>query len=877
MRWLKGIAFFILVLIGFVGIFAALGKYYYENEVKQYVKSELNNLLATPIDVNEINFSLLQKFPSASLSFEEVLAWDAFPGQESSDTLFYAKKIFLEFNIFDLLRKKYNLEKIAIVEADIRLKWNKKGEGNYVIWKEQSQAQDNEFKLNLSLVQFTDCKLLLDHYKSEFISKYDVDELVLEGNLNNKIIDLKVKGKLNSFSHITNNFSYGSNKKLSIKTLFKLDIDNKDIQFSDASINWNGLVSAGSGTADYGKDFYSFIFEGKEQSLSSIIRILPESFTKDLSEYSFSSTIDFKLETSNNINNSWKTQIDFSGKNGKVTHLASSISVNGLAFKGSISTLNSNTSININSYSGSFSGGNFNGKLAIKNLEHPSINVDLKGVFDLSELIPFFINDQDIISMGSINADMHFSGSFYDFKNIQKKEIEKAITTGLVELNNVTIYLPRLNLELKELMGSFKLDDNDATIPNLNGKWMGSNMELKGNIENLMPFILLEDQKLIIRAKGHFDHIDLERLLTTEGQGNQNESFEIPRYLSMDIEAKIDEISYKKFISTEVFGHFLIQNGRLRSDDFGFNTAGGDVRGYLSLLSSKNADLELEVQAKLINMDISKLFYEFDNMGQKIITDKNISGALNADVMFKGVWDKDLNMDLSKMVVLANVNVDNGQLKDVKSLDQIGDYLQSNALASAFVDTKGLNKKLKDIHFDHMQNQIEIKNKVITIPEMQILSDAIDINLSGKHYFDNRISYSINFRLREIMKQLKETEFGIIEDDGLGSRIFLKMEGTTENPIFSLDKSARKEWKQESWKQEKQAISTLLDQEFKGMFGGEKGEKPKEAPKKFKIEWDDVSDSTLLKSKTDSTEKKRKTLIFQSDDSDIRDSDDDDY
>ena len=127
------------------------------------------------------------------------------------------------------------------------------------------------------------------------------------------------------------------------------------------------------------------------------------------------------------------------------------------------------------------------------------------------------------------------------------------------------------------------------------------------------------------------------------------------------------------------------------------------------------------------------------------------------------------------------------------------------------------------------------------------------------------------------MKQLKETEFGIIEDDGLGSRIFLKMEGTTENPIFSLDKNARKEYKQESWKQEKQAISTLLDQEFKGMFSVEKGEKPKEAPKKYKIEWDDVSDTTLLKSKTDSTEKKRKTLIFQSDDSDIRDSDDDDY
>jgi hypothetical protein len=234
-------------------------------------------------------------------------------------------------------------------------------------------------------------------------------------------------------------------------------------------------------------------------------------------------------------------------------------------------------------------------------------------------------------------------------------------------------------------------------------------------------------------------------------------------------------------------------------------------------------------------------------------------------------------MDPSKIVVLANVKLDKGQIKGVKSLEQIGDYLQSNAIASAFVDTKGLNKKLKDIHFDHLENQIEIKNRVISIPEMQILSDAVDINLSGRHDFDNNIAYAINFRLREIMKQQKETEFGYIEDDGLGSRIFLKMNGTTENPIFSLDKEAKKEWKQENWKQEKENVSKLISEEFKGMFGGEKGEKPKDAPKKYKIEWDDVSDSTLLQTKIDSSDKKRKTLIFQTDDSDIRDSDDDDY
>jgi hypothetical protein len=395
-----------------------------------------------------------------------------------------------------------------------------------------------------------------------------------------------------------------------------------------------------------------------------------------------------------------------------------------------------------------------------------------------------------------------------------------------------------------------------------------------------MPFILLEDQRLSISAKGSFDQIDLENLLTSSENEGEQESFEIPDYLRVEIDATIGEIRYKKFVANDIKGHFIIQNSKLLSDNFQFATAGGRVNSYLMLTSTSGGDLSLEVQGRLENMAINTLFYEFENMGQSIITDQNISGLLNADVMFKGTWDKTLKLDLSSINVLADVRVDNGQLKDLKSLEQIGDYLRNNAIASAFVDTKGLSKKLKDIRFDQLQNQIEIKNKVIYIPEMQILSDAVDINLSGKHGFNNSIDYAMNFRLREIMKQVKETEFGIIEDDGLGSRIFLKMTGTAANPIFALDKQAKKEYKKEAWTEEKKNINTLLKEEFGGLFGGEKEGRKEGEAKKYTIEWDEDPDSTEMGkgANADSSEidKKGKTLIFQTDE-DIRDSDDDDY
>lgn len=880
MSWLKKIAFFILVLSGIIGLFASLGQYYYENEVKQYVKSSLNDILAAPVDVNEINFSLLQKFPNASISLEEVLAWDAFPELKGEDTLFYARRIFFEFSIIDIIQKKYLIKGIDIEDADIRIKWNKKGEPNYVIWKEQNQEESESLELNFEKVKFKNCTLEIDHLKSAFISTYKVDNLSFSGNLKEKILHLKSEGKLPYFSHLTDDFYYISDKELKFETDFLLDINNKNISLSNAKVDWNNVNCNAEGWIDYGKDEYSFQFKGNDQQLDAIKGILPLSLTKQLKDYTISSFVNFILETGNMDSDEWKSKIDFDGRDGKITHNPSAVSAKNLNYSGSLSINKSNTSVKIDSFSGLFSGGVFEGNFSMVNFSHPKIKAKLVGVFELSDLIPFIKNDAITKAVGSLKMDMFFNGSFYDLKNIQKSEIERAVTKGSIELNQIGFNLDKLDLELRELTGNFNFDDNDAEIPQLTGVWKGSNMQLQGSIKNFTPFLLLENQKLKIKAEGVFDRIDLEEFLTTSEEKQNKKSFEIPSYLQMEIDAKIGEVVYKKFIASEVYGHFIIQNSSLHSDDFRFNTAGGKLKSYLNLTSNSKGDLALKIDGLLSDMEVNKLFYEFENMGQNQITDKNIYGQLNAEVMFEGIWDKNLDLDLSSIKVLANIRLDNGELKDLTSLQQIGDYLKSNPLASAFVDTEGLSEKLKDIHFDNIQNQIEIREQTIYIPEMQLLSDAVDINLSGEHAFNNRIDYSLNFRLREIMKQRKETEFGIIEDDGLGSRIFIKMGGTTTNPIFSLDKTAKKDWKKESWKDEKKNINAILKEEFSGMFGGDNGEKPKEKAKKYEIEWDEDPDTTELgnKMKADSLEgdEKGKTLIFQTDE-DIRDSDDDDY
>ena len=87
-----GVIIILLVTAGI--IFSTL----YQNEVKAYIITQINNSVNTKIDVKAVNFSVFKKFPYASLEFKKVTAEDATKLAEKG-TLFSAQSIYLQFNI----------------------------------------------------------------------------------------------------------------------------------------------------------------------------------------------------------------------------------------------------------------------------------------------------------------------------------------------------------------------------------------------------------------------------------------------------------------------------------------------------------------------------------------------------------------------------------------------------------------------------------------------------------------------------------------------------------------------------------------------------------------------------------------------------------
>lgn len=125
---------------------------------------------------------------------------------------------------------------------------------------------------------------------------------------------------------------------------------------------------------------------------------------------------------------------------------------------------------------------------------------------------------------------------------------------------------------------------------------------------------------------------------------------------------------------------------------------------------------------------------------------------------------------------------------------------------------------LKNIKFSTLTNTIEIRNRRIYIPRMEIKSTAMDLTTSGEHTFDNVVDYKLQLYLSQIMgKRIRaqNTEFGTIEDDGLGRpKVFLTMKGLASDPKFAWDRNSVEKKISDEVKNETKSLKNIIKAEF---------------------------------------------------------------
>ena len=236
---------------------------------------------------------------------------------------------------------------------------------------------------------------------------------------------------------------------------------------------------------------------------------------------------------------------------------------------------------------------------------------------------------------------------------------------------------------------------------------------------------------------------------------------------------------------------------------------------------------EMVTDAKFVSLDITRLFNELENFDQTTLTEKNVKGVLSADVQFSSMWSKDLTINPARVISTCDIKIDNGELNNFTPIQALAKYIKVPDLNRIKVST--------------LTNKIAIKDRKIFIPNMEIKSSAINISGNGTHSFDNIVDYHIQLLLSDVLgKKMRSntTEFGEIEDDGLGrTMLMLSMKGPVDNPKFAYDRKAAGQKIKTEISKESQNLKSMLKEEF-GLFKKDtvKTSKPKKKDE-MQIDW----------------------------------------
>lgn len=126
--------------------------------------------------------------------------------------------------------------------------------------------------------------------------------------------------------------------------------------------------------------------------------------------------------------------------------------------------------------------------------------------------------------------------------------------------------------------------------------------------------------------------------------------------------------------------------------------------------------------------------------------------------------------------------------------------------------------ELKNIRFSKLQNQLEIRNQKIYIPQMQIFTNALNLQLSGTHSFENIIDYKIQLNLLKLLTAKFEKSSGSTVQFDKSTEgflnLYLTMTGPADSPLIRYDKKAVKEKIAGDLKQEKNELKAVLKKEF---------------------------------------------------------------
>ncbi|MBU2018537.1 MAG: AsmA-like C-terminal region-containing protein [Bacteroidetes bacterium] len=792
------------------------GLYLMRDKIIGVVVSAVNKNLTTPVQVEELTLTFWSSFPNLSVDFNHVYIADATTQTTVADTLFYSDRIRLKLNPFDVLKKNYEVREIEIFPGKGYLKRLADGTVNYdIVKKDPNQKKSSDFKFSLKNVEFHDFLLGYndEKVKQDYLIEFQNAELVGDFSNVSTVLQLKTENQIRYLKSDGIALVKNTPSKFEVQLVIDQINGTLTIPRTPVSIGELPFQFALSSTPSN----LNFDLSSNGLKLTDLVKRLNHRSTQSIKDIEGTGDLIFGLQYAQTGNKKPKIDAIFQLKNGQIVEPSKNLPIRNIQLAGKFTNhANKNSELlEISQLSFHTSAGPFSGQLKISDFAHPNIKGNANGTLDLAVIHSLF----EIPTIQSTKGKVTLAGNF----DLQQNQGEIKINHCEANIGFQEVQFQQIDDKryYDHLNGSLFMDGNTAKIDDLRLTVGKSDVAMRGDVINIEPY-LNKRENLNVEMQLSSVFLDVQDFSSSSKKEEiaNGRNFILPADIQGNVRLISNQLVYEKHTFKQLKTNLKIGNRRIDFNELELKNSEAHIRGTASITEFSPEIFTIETLASTDRLSFQPLFKEWDNFDQQIITADQISGFAQVKLHFKAPFDLRSGIQKKNIVAAVDLKVEEGRMKNVLAFKEITKSLKDSKTTRLILKQNNINnfeKELLDLRFENFQNTLTIQNGTITIPEMLIASNALDVRLNGTHDFDNQVDYRFSFNFRDIRKQARMTEFGEVVDDGTGMQLFVHMFGPMDSPTIQWDQEATKLLVKETFEAEKQNAKAILKSEL-GLF-----------------------------------------------------------
>ncbi len=792
-----------ILLIVLVVLYLAAYLYVTSNKKKiiAQVTEQISIKLNGNVKIGNADISFFRSFPGISVLVNDVSVTDTL-FEKHQHPFFTAKEVFVGINMYKIIKKESALTGLRIDNASIYLYTDTSGYTNTYMLKSKADATGGPKKtsndINLKTIKLNNVRITLEDKKREKFHDFLVNSLAVKlDDAGNELI-------MNSDADIlVNSLAFNLPRGTFLKTAtftgdFKLKYgkETQQLIFDSINVKLSGHTFNLSGNFDLGdkNPAFKLSVHVRDVMYNDVKKLLPARIDSSLSIVSLDKPLDADAALSGPLQGGDPyILVKWTVKN---THLITPfLDFDDASFTGfynnevtpGIPRKDSNSVISISNFKAGWRTLPVSSnKIVITNLSEPVLDCDLRSAFSIQTL-------NDVIPTYSIDFSAGVADVKLDYKGpIKKNDNTNSFLNGsIIFKNGKIVYNPR-DAEMKDVNGTLLFSNSNVFVEDFRFNFLNNKIIMNGTANNLLTLINTDPNRVSLNWNVYSPSLNLAAfasLLGDRKKGVTNKSpaknklgkmaAQIDDLLEksrIDVTLKADNVIYKKLNANNFTGNIVMLQDRYLINKINMNLAGGSMQLNGQLLNAGNVRHNAVIDASVINTDVKKLFYAFDEFGQKAITSANLEGILNSTVHAGITLDNAGKVIPYSTTGTVDFSLKNGTLNDFEPIKKIQKFIFKK-------------RDFDNIRFAEIKNKFDIKNGDIKIPRMEIQSSVLTLFAEGIYSTQNASDISIQVPLSNLKKRDDDyNPENIGTDKKVGRSIFLRGRTGSDGTInFKLD------------------------------------------------------------------------------------------